>query len=63
LIDLRSLLPTPAPPDPATWLAAVADAQTRLVLELEPELRTQLRLALDPDALIAASCHCGVGGA
>jgi hypothetical protein len=47
---LRSLLPTPAPPDPATRLAAVADAQTRLVLELEPELRTQLRLALDPDA-------------
>jgi hypothetical protein len=45
---LRSLLPTPAPPDPATRLAA--DAQTRLVLELEPELRTQLRLALDPDA-------------
>jgi AcrR family transcriptional regulator len=50
LIDLRSLLPTPAPPDPAARLAAVAEAQTQLVLELEPELRTQLRLALDPDA-------------
>jgi AcrR family transcriptional regulator len=49
LIDLPSLLPTPAPPDPAARLAAVADAQTQLVLELEPELRTQLRLALDPD--------------
>jgi hypothetical protein len=31
-------------------LAAVADVQTKLVLELEPELRTQLRLALDPAA-------------
>jgi AcrR family transcriptional regulator len=50
LTELRSLLPTPAPPDPAARLAAVADAQTQLVLELEPELRTQLRLALDPDA-------------
>jgi AcrR family transcriptional regulator len=50
LIDMRSLLPTPAPADPAARLAAVAEAQTRLVLELEPELRTQLRLALDPDA-------------
>jgi AcrR family transcriptional regulator len=50
LIDMPSLLPTPAPPDPATRLAAVADAQTQLVLELEPELRTQLRLALDPAA-------------
>jgi AcrR family transcriptional regulator len=50
LIDLPSLLPTPAPPDPTARLAAVADAQTQLVLELEPELRTQLRLALDPDA-------------
>ena len=50
LIDMPSLLPTPAPADPAARLAAVADAQTQLVLELEPELRTQLRLALDPDA-------------
>jgi AcrR family transcriptional regulator len=49
VIDMRSLLPTPAPPDPAARLAAVADAQTQLVLEQEPELRTQLRLALDPD--------------
>jgi AcrR family transcriptional regulator len=49
LIDLRSLLPTPPPPGPAARLAAVAEGQTRLVLELEPELRTQLRLALDPD--------------
>jgi AcrR family transcriptional regulator len=49
LIDMPSLLPTPAPPDPAGRLAAVADAQTQLVLQLEPELRTQLRLALEPD--------------
>jgi hypothetical protein len=49
LIDLRSLLPIPAPPDPAARLAAVAEAQTQLVLQLEPELRTQLRLALDPE--------------
>jgi AcrR family transcriptional regulator len=50
LIDLRSLLPSPAPSDPAARLEAVADAQTQLVLQFEPELRTQLRLALDPDA-------------
>jgi AcrR family transcriptional regulator len=50
LITMPSLLPTPAPADPAGRLAAVAEAQTRLVLELEPELRTQLRLALDPAA-------------
>ena len=43
VIDRRSLLP-----DPAARLAAVADAQTQLVLEQEPELRAQLRLALDP---------------
>ena len=49
-LDRRSLLPTPAPPDPAARLAAVVDAQTQLVLELEPEVRTQLRLALDPEA-------------
>jgi AcrR family transcriptional regulator len=51
LIDRRSLLPTPAPPDPPARLAAVAEAQTQLVLELEPELRTQLRLALDRGAV------------
>jgi AcrR family transcriptional regulator len=50
LIDMPSLLPTPTPADPAARLAAVAEAQTQLVLELEPELRTQLRLALEPDA-------------
>jgi AcrR family transcriptional regulator len=49
LIDMPSLLPTPAPADPAARLAAVADAQTDLVLQLEPELRTQLRLALEAD--------------
>ena len=49
LIDMPSLLPTPAPPEPAARLAAVADAQTQLVLEQEPELRAHLRLALDPD--------------
>jgi AcrR family transcriptional regulator len=48
VIDRRSLLPDPAPADPAARLAAVADAQTQLVLEQEPELRAQLRLALDP---------------
>jgi AcrR family transcriptional regulator len=49
LIDMPSLLPTPAPADPAARLEAVAHAQTQLVLELEPELRTQLRLALEAD--------------
>jgi hypothetical protein len=46
---MPSLLPTPAPADPAARLAAVTDAQTRLVLQLETELRTHLRLALEPD--------------
>jgi AcrR family transcriptional regulator len=49
VIDRRSLLPTPAPADPAARLAAIADAQTQLVLEQEAELRAQLRQALDPD--------------
>jgi hypothetical protein len=62
-IDRPPLLPTPAPPDPAARPAAVVDAQTQLVLELEPEVRTPLRLALDPEALTVASCCWGGGGA
>jgi AcrR family transcriptional regulator len=49
LIEMPSLLPDPAPADPVARLAAVAHRQTELVLELEPELRAQLRLALEAD--------------
>jgi AcrR family transcriptional regulator len=44
-----SLLPDPAPEDPAARLEAVVDALTRLVVGHEPELRAQLRLSLEPN--------------
>jgi AcrR family transcriptional regulator len=48
-VAATSLLPEPAPEDPAARLEAVVDALTRLVLEYEPELRAQLRLSLEPN--------------
>jgi AcrR family transcriptional regulator len=44
-----SLLPDPAPEDPAARLEAAMDALTRQIVEHEPELRAQLRLSLEPD--------------
>jgi AcrR family transcriptional regulator len=44
-----SLLPDDAPSDAGARLAAVVDAHTRQTIELEPQLRTMLRLSLDPE--------------
>lgn len=44
-----SLLPEPAPADPAARLEAVAAALTDQILEHEPELRAHLRLSLEPN--------------
>lgn len=44
-----SLLAEPDLSDPAARLEAVAKALTREIVEHEPELRTMLRLSLDPD--------------
>jgi len=48
-IAAASLLPDPAPEDPAARLDAVAEALARLAIEHEPELRAQLRLSLEHD--------------
>lgn len=48
-VSSDSLLPDPAPEDPADRLAAVIEALTEQVLEHEPELRAQLRLSLELD--------------
>lgn len=47
-VTAESLLPEPAPSDPADRLATVAAALTRQILEHESELRAQLRLSLEP---------------
>jgi AcrR family transcriptional regulator len=47
-IDARSLLDDDAPTDPAERLDQVLERFIGHVLEHEPELRAQLRLALDP---------------
>jgi AcrR family transcriptional regulator len=49
-IDMPSLLGADPPEDPLARLEMVADGQTRQLLEYEPELRAQLRLALEGDA-------------
>lgn len=43
-----SLLPPDAPPDPRQRLDLVLDVHLRTLLEWEPQLRTTLRLSLDP---------------
>jgi AcrR family transcriptional regulator len=47
-IEERSLLRPDAPDDPAARLEQAIDRLLEIVLESEPELRTQLRLSLDP---------------
>lgn len=49
-IEASSLLPPDAPDDPAARLDLVVKAFTRLVAVNEPQLRTMLRLSLEPDA-------------
>jgi len=48
-IEASSLLGTDPPQDVATRLDRVVNEVTRMLIEKEPELRTQLRLSLDVD--------------
>src|SRR5262245_39473156 len=47
-LEAESLLGTPAPADPLARLEAFAEQFMRHTLAFEPELRAQLRLALEP---------------
>lgn len=49
-IEATSLLADDAPADPEARLAAVMREFVRITLDWEPQLRTQLRLSLEPDA-------------
>ena len=49
-IDRPSLLGDDPPAEPRARLAAVADDQLRRILTFEPEMRTVLRLSLEPGA-------------
>ena len=49
-IDARSLLGTDPPDDVAERLDLVVEEISRMVIENEPELRTMLRLSLEPEA-------------
>jgi len=49
-IQQRSLLPDHPPPDPADRLDLVMREFTRTTVEWEPQLRTSLRLSLEPGA-------------
>lgn len=49
-ITVTSMLGENPPSDPAERLEVFTEHFTRMVLDHEPELRTQLRLALDPSA-------------
>jgi AcrR family transcriptional regulator len=49
-IEAPSLLGEQPPEDPQARLELATQALTRLLVETEPELRTMLRLSLEPDA-------------
>jgi AcrR family transcriptional regulator len=49
-IESRSLLGPDAPADPAARLDAVLEEMLRIIVDTEPELRTALRLSLEPAA-------------
>jgi AcrR family transcriptional regulator len=49
LIDMSSLLSAEPGDEPEERLEATVDALTKLVAQHEPELRTMLRLSLDPE--------------
>jgi hypothetical protein len=49
-MEMNSLLGADPPEDPLARLEIVAEGQTRQLLEHEPELRAQLRLALEDEA-------------
>ncbi len=48
-IEMDSLLGADPPEDPLSRLEIVAEGQTRQLLEYEPEMRAQLRLALESE--------------
>lgn len=48
--EATSLLPPEPPDDPADRFEAVIETFTELVADTEPQLRTMLRLSLEPDA-------------
>jgi AcrR family transcriptional regulator len=49
-IEIRSLLGVDPPKDPLARLEIMAESFTRQILEYEPELRAQLRLALEGES-------------
>ncbi len=49
-IEAASLLPDPAPTDPQSRLDMVIRECARITMDWEPELRTSLRLSLEPDS-------------
>jgi AcrR family transcriptional regulator len=57
----RSLLGDAPPADPEARLEVVAEALARQAVEHEPELRTMLRLSLEPDAPTRAGRPFRVG--
>lgn len=48
-VDRQSLLPESPPADPEARLAIVVEEFTRITVDTEPQLRSTLRLSLDPD--------------
>jgi AcrR family transcriptional regulator len=46
--EARSMLPKSPPKDPASRLDAVVERIVRLIVDTEPQLRTMLRLSLEP---------------
>ncbi len=61
-IEMRSLLGPDPPEDPLARLEITAESLTRQILEHEPELRAQLRLALEGEPAGVRACRCGGGG-
>jgi AcrR family transcriptional regulator len=49
-IENRTLLPDPPPADPRARLAHVIDGLIDITIDWEPQLRTGLRLSLEPDS-------------
>ncbi len=54
-VEMDSLLGAEPPEDPLARLEMVAEGQTRQLLEYEPELRAQLRLALEGESAAGES--------
>jgi AcrR family transcriptional regulator len=60
-VELRSLLGEDPPEDPMARLEIVAEHLTRRIVELEPEYRAQLRLALEGEPAGGESLPLRVG--